>query len=367
MIKSLKVTFLMAQIPATNSYPKHNIHKFHDISPKLGCNNWISWKQELMATARDWGLYANILGTDILPTQNSPNTATLGSILQAGSTPLAQLINTWTDKYNTAYNQTLLCISPKLQTAIDTTDIASTTWKILTKKFKSTDPSKISIVRTWYNNYHMVEGQSVISYLTTMNEDRAQLDKMGEKIANSTHTATILRNLPELWWGISQMIRMITSNHDTIKEWLEAHEVDLSALEISTQAMTPFITRPKLNRPDTTRSIFQCVPPLRPDHTQQNTDQQLTQKPINHCDNCRKLGHPLSKCYASGGRLEGQAPWVMSQGQFCHNYNLIRSYHMPSQVPNQQATQLATPASPILAQLAPKSTEHVMAATIHYT
>jgi hypothetical protein len=65
---------------------------------------------------------------------------------------------------NTAYNQVMLCISPELQTAIDDTDIASTAWKILVKKFKSTDTSKISIVRTKYENYHMVDGQSVVMY-----------------------------------------------------------------------------------------------------------------------------------------------------------------------------------------------------------
>ena len=38
-----------------------------------------------------------------------------------------------------AYNQILLCVSPELQTAIDDTDIASTTWKTLTFKFELTD------------------------------------------------------------------------------------------------------------------------------------------------------------------------------------------------------------------------------------
>ena len=93
----------MAQIPGTNSYPKHDIHKFCVISPKLGCDNWISWKWELLATARDQGLYTNIFGTDVLLTQISPNTATLGSILQISSTPFMQLIDAWMDQNDTAY------------------------------------------------------------------------------------------------------------------------------------------------------------------------------------------------------------------------------------------------------------------------
>ena len=35
---------------------KHDIHKFRDIRLKLGCNNWVSWKRELLAMARDRGL-----------------------------------------------------------------------------------------------------------------------------------------------------------------------------------------------------------------------------------------------------------------------------------------------------------------------
>ena len=96
-------------------------------------------------------------------------------------------------------NQILLCISPELQTAIINTDEAVIAWKILTRKFESTNPSKISIIRTHYENYHMVEGQSVVSYLTSMKEFRSQLKKMGENIADSTHAATLLRNLLESW------------------------------------------------------------------------------------------------------------------------------------------------------------------------
>ena len=104
----------------------------------------------------------------------------------------SHLINEWNDKNNSAYNQILLCISPELQMVIN-----DTTWDIIVKKYKSTDPSKISIVCTRYENYHMIKGQSVITYLTTMREYRNQLKKMGEVIADSTHAATILRNVPE--------------------------------------------------------------------------------------------------------------------------------------------------------------------------
>ena len=70
---------------------------------------------------------------------------------------------------------------------------------------------------------------------------------MGEKIADSTHAATILRNVPESWRAISQTIQMITRKPDEIEEHLEAHKVDLNALEMSTQAATTFIAQTRQN------------------------------------------------------------------------------------------------------------------------
>jgi hypothetical protein len=195
----------MAQaIIQSPSHPKHDIHKFRDIKPKLECDNWTLWKQELLATARDQGLYTTIINTHRVPTPTSPNVIMTSGVTHIGSTPLDQLIAEWTDQNDTAYNQILLCISPELQTSIDITDKVMDAWKILLNKFESTDPRKISIVRTRYENYHMIEGQSVITYITTMKEFRNQLNKMGEVISDSTHAATLLRNVPESWRAISQ-------------------------------------------------------------------------------------------------------------------------------------------------------------------
>jgi hypothetical protein len=76
----------------------------------------------------------------------------------------------------------------------------------------------------------MTEGQSVISYITTMKEFKSQLKRMGESIADSSHAAILLRNLPESWRMIAQTIRMITQIPDDIKERLEAHEADLNTI-----------------------------------------------------------------------------------------------------------------------------------------
>ena len=103
---------------------------------------------------------------------------------------VTQLIEEWSDQNNAAYNQILLNLAPDQQTAIDETDSASEAWSILTGKHKSHDPTKVSMIRTRYENHHMLEGQSVNSYLTTMKEYRSQLGRMGEVILDSTHTAT---------------------------------------------------------------------------------------------------------------------------------------------------------------------------------
>ena len=117
----------------TNLPARHHIHKFWDIRPKLRKDNWIPWKRELLATARDCSLYATITGKDML------------LILPM---PTPQLSDEWKDRNNVAYNQILLCISPELQTAIGNMEYAAEAWQILTNKFKSHDPSKISIVHT---------------------------------------------------------------------------------------------------------------------------------------------------------------------------------------------------------------------------
>ena len=258
----------MAQIATSATHPRHDIHKFHDLKPKLGRDNWVTWKREILATAREQGLYATILGTDILPPTTTPTTPTTASTQHVISTPQTQLINEWNNRNNIAYNQILLCVSPELQTAIDVTDNASGAWKILVGKFESLDPSKVSIVRTKYKNFHMAEGQSVVTYITVMTDFKNQLLNMGEIIADSTHVATLLRNVPESWRPIAQTICMITRKPDEIQERLEAHEADLNALEISVQAGTAFAAQSRLARPLQPRTPNYIPPTQHFDHTQ---------------------------------------------------------------------------------------------------
>ena len=64
---------------------------------------------------------------------------------------------------------------------------------------------------------------------------------MGDPIPDSTHAATILRNIPELWQAIAQTICMIHAGIDKVEEKLEAHEADPNVIKISDQAATAFI------------------------------------------------------------------------------------------------------------------------------
>ena len=72
---------------------KHDIHKFQDIIPNLGRDNWVSWKRQLLATARDRGLYATITGMDILPTAQTQ----LAAVAVGVKVTLTQLVDEWTD------------------------------------------------------------------------------------------------------------------------------------------------------------------------------------------------------------------------------------------------------------------------------
>ena len=290
-------------------------------------DNWVSWKREMLATTRDRGLYTTIIGTDLLPTTQNQTTAIIAGVTIVGAIPLAQLMDEWHNCNNAVYNQILLCISSELQTAIDDTDVAANAWDILIRKFESRDPSKISIVQTKYENYYMTEGQSVISYITIMKEYRNQLNKMGETVADSSHAAILLCNLPDSWRTIAQTIRMITQVLDEIEERLEAHEADLNAIEISSQAATAFITQskglPKFNR----------LAPIRYNTHDQgrflnNQHQQSyhpNNKPYYHCNNCGREGHSASRCFAPGGGLAGQTPWRGTQGQSNNSLNTPRA------------------------------------------
>src|SRR3979490_1767893 len=113
----------MAQITSSNPHPKHDIHKFRNIKPKLSRDNWSSWKREILATARERGLYAIILGTDTIPTTPS-STASFPRKMHEGHS-----------RNNSAYNQILLHVTAYLKGSVDARDFAHEAWNILLGKF----------------------------------------------------------------------------------------------------------------------------------------------------------------------------------------------------------------------------------------
>ena len=251
-----------------NNVERHHVHKFRDIRPKLNNDNWVSWKRELLATARDRGLYRIIVGQEPKPVPEAAPSASTAAPETGPSThvpsaqvviaPTAEVTKAWAEKNDTAYNQILLTISNELQSLLDDTDEAASAWQILCNKFESTDPSKISVVRAKYDNYHMVEGQTVSNYISNLKEMRDQLRKMGDPISDVTHGSTILRNLPESWQPIASMIRIVTYDPETVRTKLEAHEASLLALQINEKPAAAFAAHKRDNCKGTTlfSSIF---------------------------------------------------------------------------------------------------------------
>ena len=289
--------------------PKHDVHKFRDIRPKLSRDNWISWKRDILATARDRGLYGTMLGTDVLPTDRDVTSTTPEGIQHVGSVTLAQAVEEWHDRNNTAYNQLLLTISPEFQTAIDATDQAAAAWIILRSEFESRDPSRVGIVRLRYEHYHMLEGQPVSTYLTTMTEFRNQLYQMGEFIPDSTHAATILRNLPESWESMGLTIQMMHTDLSEIEHKLRAYEVNLNIRMVSSETSNATAFSAKHSPQNQAILPNTTFPP-----SSRSSSNSMTTCPVNpttnfRCMNCGRQGHTSIRCYARGGNMEGRAPW----------------------------------------------------------
>ena len=59
--------------------------------------------------------------------------------------------------------------------ALDRTDQVAEAWKIIIARFELTNPSKVNTFRTRYEGHRVVEGQSVVDYLTTMKGYRTHL------------------------------------------------------------------------------------------------------------------------------------------------------------------------------------------------
>ena len=100
---------------------------------------------------------------------------------------------------------------------------------------------------------------------------------------------------------------------------MEAHEADLNAIEISSQAATGFAARSNGNRFPPSRGGFQ--------HNYRSSQSAPFGK-INtiYRNNCGKEGHTASRCYALGSGNTGHAPWATTQGQSSSlNHNNVTS------------------------------------------
>ena len=294
----------------TTSHPRHDIRKFRDIKPKLERDNWVTWKRELLAVARERGLLDTILGIDLPPTK--PEDETIEPKTPADTPPFTQLNDEWNDRNTTSYNQILLCVSSEFQTAIDDTSVASVAWTILIKKFESHDPGKISIARRRYESYHMAEGESVTTYLNTMKEYKSQLEIMGEIVPLSYHTATILRHLPESWRVTANTIGMISRDLVEIAERLETHEANLKTIEDENPSHGTAFSAQLRNHTRVSQPLYQRG---RGNYSAMQFSTPNFPRPTYTCNNCGRNGHSAARCFAAGGGLAGQAPWSQSHAQ----------------------------------------------------
>ena len=153
---------------------------------------------------------------------------------------------------------------------------------------------------------------------------------------------------------------MTTQVPDKIEERLQAHEADLKAIEISSQAATAFIAQSK-------GATTSHMPPPPPSYN--NVQGQLlcqryrSNRSYCHCNNCGREGHSASRCYAMGGGLAGRTPWKGNQGQFNNSLNWIKASNVIPQ--NLQKPQKPIVNNPNIAYLAGNdSTSIIMMANI---
>ena len=265
--------------------------------PDWKAATWIQWKRETLIIARERGLYNIIIGTEIRPSVMTRTTSlSAAGVTLVRMTPLTQLQDEWDEKNHAAYAQIVSGLPGGIQMALDRMDQAAEAWKIIIARFEPTDPSKVNTFRTRYEGHRMVEGQSVVDYLTTMKGYRTHLQLMGETISSSSHAVIVLRNLPESWRGIAK-IRMVTRDLDEIEEKLEAHEADLEAVTVDIPTLaTAFVAQPN-------KAAHIGV--------ETNEHMNMERPPACYCSNCGRQGHVAERCFRQGGGLEGHwlATW----------------------------------------------------------
>jgi len=210
------------------------------------------------------------------PQDAAPSSAVLAGYTATGKTPGTQAKLKW-DARNTAYNQILLNLLPDVQSLIDSTNLSSKAWEILTFVYESKDPSHIAVLRSHYNNHHMVDGQTIHQYLSALCEMHTQLKGMGDNISDITHSGTIICNLPDSWSNITAMVQFVAKTPDEVERQLEAHEALTLAHCAQNQLHSAYTTQTHSISGDSLR-----------------------------CKNCSGR-HDISDCWRKGGGAEGQA------------------------------------------------------------
>ena len=161
---------------------------------------------------------------------------------------------------------------------------------------------------------------------------------------------------------------MITHNPDKIEERLEAHESNLSTLEISVPAGMAFAVQTRPIHPSQPRILSKSQFTPRPDNNHHIHGPSRPMNNVIHCNNCGRAGHPTFQCYAQGGGLAGQAPWMQNHRAFNNNaphppmYKPTPAVTRPPQQPHQP-----NPASDTPVHLVGQTKDIIMMATAPHT
>jgi len=113
----------------------------------------------------------------------------------------------WEYRNAKAYSQIFNTLSPSIQTLLCDTADALTAWTNLLDYFESENPAKVRVMRKKYESCQRKANQSMVSFVSEINDLRKQVELLGETIADPVHAAKLLRNLPESLWTVIGLVK----------------------------------------------------------------------------------------------------------------------------------------------------------------
>jgi hypothetical protein len=236
--------------------------------------NWIDWKDILTSTNKERGIWSVTVGTDTRPPTPSNQDPDRDRILVK--------ITEWEDRDAAARNQMISNMTPTIRAKCRSADTAAGVWKKLIEEFESTDPERVAILRSKYENT-TCGSRSITAYIDELIELRERLKRVNEDVSDTAFASRLLRGLPDSWDPAVRAIRMITADPNVVIQKLKAQE----AADEAETASKP------LPKNQSARALVARSPKGKPGTT---------------CENCELTGHDKEECYDIGGGKARQWP-----------------------------------------------------------